>query len=117
MFVGTDAANHAEIGVIIDAALRGEMTGALARRMHALGAEATVAFALATLAAERAPDDSAVDAAWIGSYLHGLAADFAAEQVGETSLLAGDVIRYLPAAFRALNETEEETPDSHSHHD
>jgi len=42
-----DAANHAEIGVIIEAALRGEMTGALARRMHALGAEATVAFALA----------------------------------------------------------------------
>lgn len=47
MFVGMDAANNAEIGVIIDAALRGEMTEALARRMHALGAEATVAFALA----------------------------------------------------------------------
>lgn len=38
-------------------------------------------------------------AAWSGVYLHSLAGDEAAAQVGEISLLAGDVIEALPAAF------------------
>ena len=42
-----DAANTVEVGAIIAAALRGEMTEAMARRMHSLGAEATVVIALA----------------------------------------------------------------------
>ena len=47
MFVSKDAANNAEIGSITSAALRGAMTEVMARRMHALGAEATVAVSLA----------------------------------------------------------------------
>jgi NAD(P)H-hydrate epimerase len=57
------------------------------------------------------------DASWIGAYLHGLAADLAAAQLGETSLIAGDVIRFLPAAFRSMEESDEQTPDSAEHHD
>jgi len=35
-------------------------------------------------------------------YAHGLAGDVAAERLGERSLVAGDVIRYLPPALKAL---------------
>ena len=35
-------------------------------------------------------------------YAHGLAGDIAAERMGEKSLVAGDIIRYLPAALKAL---------------
>ncbi len=38
----------------------------------------------------------------LGVYLHGLAADIAAQRFGEISLLAGDVIESLPAAFETL---------------
>ncbi|MCM8811937.1 MAG: NAD(P)H-hydrate dehydratase [Candidatus Omnitrophica bacterium] len=41
-------------------------------------------------------------AARAGVYLHGLAGDLAAKEVGETSLTAGDVLRFLPAAFRRV---------------
>jgi hydroxyethylthiazole kinase-like uncharacterized protein yjeF len=40
------------------------------------------------------------DAATVAMYLHGLAGDLAAGVVGETGLIAGDLIDYLPAAFR-----------------
>jgi len=39
------------------------------------------------------------DAAMLGVYLHGLAGDFAAEELGRWSLTANDVIEYLPEAF------------------
>jgi hydroxyethylthiazole kinase-like uncharacterized protein yjeF len=42
------------------------------------------------------------DAARLGAHVHGLAGDIAAEAVGELSLSAGDVLRYLPAAFGRL---------------
>jgi NAD(P)H-hydrate epimerase len=35
-------------------------------------------------------------------YVHGLAADVAAERLGQESLVAGDVIEAIPAALRAL---------------
>ena len=41
------------------------------------------------------------DAARLGAYLHGLAGDLAARELGEHSLIAGDLIRYLPQALRA----------------
>jgi NAD(P)H-hydrate epimerase len=44
----------------------------------------------------------AFDAARLGAHVHGLAGDLAAEEVGETSLLAGDILRHLPAAFMSL---------------
>jgi NAD(P)H-hydrate epimerase len=39
------------------------------------------------------------DAARLGVYLHGLAGDLAAAQLGEVSLAARDLIEYLPKAF------------------
>jgi NAD(P)H-hydrate epimerase len=39
------------------------------------------------------------DAARLGVHLHGLAGDLAAEDLGEVSLIAGDLIQYLPEAF------------------
>jgi ADP-dependent NAD(P)H-hydrate dehydratase len=38
-------------------------------------------------------------AAQLGVYLHGLAGDLAREQVGEVSLIASDLLDYLPGAF------------------
>ena len=42
------------------------------------------------------------EAAQLGVYLHGLAGDLAAEELGEESLIASDIINYLPAAFKRL---------------
>jgi len=39
------------------------------------------------------------DAARLGVYLHGLAGDLAAKELGEVSLIASDLVRYLPQAF------------------
>ena len=39
-----------------------------------------------------------------GVYLHGLAGDLAAHDLGEESLVAGDLVRYLPRAFKRLKE-------------
>lgn len=39
------------------------------------------------------------DAALVGMYLHGLAGDYAARDLGMESLVAGDIIKYLPKAF------------------
>lgn len=41
----------------------------------------------------------AFDAALLGVYLHGLAADLALKEVGELSLVASDLIAYLPEAI------------------
>ena len=38
----------------------------------------------------------------LGMYLHGLAGDKAAETLGEESMMASDIIAYLPMAFRTL---------------
>ncbi|MBQ8154349.1 MAG: NAD(P)H-hydrate dehydratase [Prevotella sp.] len=40
----------------------------------------------------------------VGVYLHGLAGDLAARDLGEESLIAEDIIRYLPRAFKRLKE-------------
>lgn len=41
-------------------------------------------------------------AALLGVYLHGLAGDFAADKLGEESLIASDISFYLPNAFLSL---------------
>jgi NAD(P)H-hydrate epimerase len=46
---------------------------------------------------------SALDAARVGVFLHGLAGDVARERYGEQALLAGDLILGLSAAFAALD--------------
>jgi NAD(P)H-hydrate epimerase len=40
----------------------------------------------------------------IGMYLHGLAGDIAARELGEESLIASDLIQYLPQAFKKLRD-------------
>jgi NAD(P)H-hydrate epimerase len=60
------------------------------------------------VAALRAQGLSSHASAWVGAYLHGRAADLAVEDVGEASLVAGDVIEYLPDAFTSLEEAEDE---------
>ena len=42
------------------------------------------------------------EACRIGMYLHGLAGDLAAEALGQESLIASDIIAFLPQAFKTL---------------
>ncbi len=42
------------------------------------------------------------DACMIGMYLHGLAGDLAAADLGQESLVAGDIVRYIPKAYGHL---------------
>ena len=51
---------------------------------------------LASLMAEAMP---AMEASILGVYLHGLAGEFAAEELGRRSMTATDVIDYLPEAI------------------
>lgn len=44
------------------------------------------------------------EACMVGVYLHGLAGDLAAAELGEESLLASDIIQYLPRAFKRLKD-------------
>jgi NAD(P)H-hydrate epimerase len=52
------------------------------------------------LAQHRSRPPAEVTAAAV--YLHGLAGDMAAKDVGETALIAGDLLDAIPAAFRSL---------------
>jgi ADP-dependent NAD(P)H-hydrate dehydratase / NAD(P)H-hydrate epimerase len=44
------------------------------------------------------------DACMVGMYLHGLAGDLAAKELGKESLIASDIINYLPQAFKMIND-------------
>ncbi len=46
------------------------------------------------------------DAARLGVYLHGRAGDLAASELGEISLIASDLVRFLPAAFAELDTAD-----------
>jgi len=43
------------------------------------------------------------EAACAATYLHGLAGDLAAEQLGQAGMLAGDLIAHIPYALQAIN--------------
>lgn len=45
---------------------------------------------------------SPFDAAVLGAHVHGLAGDLAAADLGEVSLIASDLLRFLPKAFQAV---------------
>lgn len=45
------------------------------------------------------------EAVQLGVYLHGLAGDLAAEDIGEESLIASDIINYLPKVFKQWKQT------------
>ena len=47
-----------------------------------------------------APEDAAI----LGVYLHGLSGDIAVELIGQESLIASDIIDYLPHAFAELRQ-------------
>jgi len=44
------------------------------------------------------------DACMLGMYLHGLAGDIAVKETGMESMIAGDIIRFIPQAFKRLND-------------
>ena len=46
------------------------------------------------------------EAARIGVFIHGLAGDLAAIDLGHSSLIASDIIKYLGHAFLSLNAEE-----------
>ena len=43
----------------------------------------------------------------LGVYLHGLAGDLAAADLSEESVMASDIVDYLPKAFKQLRSQEE----------
>jgi NAD(P)H-hydrate epimerase len=45
---------------------------------------------------------SPFDAAVLGAHVHGLAGDLAAAELGQVSLIASDLLRFLPAAFKQV---------------
>ncbi len=47
---------------------------------------------------------SPFSAAQLGVFVHGLAGDLAAEVLGQTSLIASDLIRFLPEAFKRCSD-------------
>lgn len=44
------------------------------------------------------------EACIIGMFLHGLAGDIAAEELGKESLMASDIINRLPKAFKRMED-------------
>jgi NAD(P)H-hydrate epimerase len=61
------------------------------------------------IAAQLAKGLGATQAACLGAYLHGFAADLAADDTfGTEGLVAGDLLTYLPAAIELLKTTGEE---------
>lgn len=61
------------------------------------------------IAAHLAKGLGATEAACLGAYLHGLAADLAAQDAfGTEGLVAGDLLDYLPAAMELVKAGEEE---------
>ncbi len=68
------------------------------------------------IAGQLAKGLSATDAACLGGYLHGLAADLAADVVGTEGMVAGDLLEFLPAAVEELKTWEEDgEDDDHVH--
>lgn len=49
---------------------------------------------------------ASLDAAILGVYLHGLAGDLAAAELGQEALIAGDLVAYLGKAFKKVEEVE-----------
>lgn len=45
---------------------------------------------------------SPLDASVLGAHVHGLAGDLAASELGQVSLIASDLVRFLPRAFQLL---------------
>ena len=48
---------------------------------------------------------SALEAAQLGVYVHGLSGDIAAKELGQVSLIATDLLDFLPQAFKQVQRT------------
>ena len=55
----------------------------------------------------------ATDAACLGAYLHGLAADIIAAEVGTDGMIAGDLFQSLPAAVEQVKSGDQEEEHDH----
>ena len=62
-----------------------------------------------------AQDYSSLQASLLATYLHGLAGDLAATDLTQESLIATDLIDYLPRAFRHLHESSVKPKEVASH--
>jgi NAD(P)H-hydrate epimerase len=62
-----------------------------------------------------AQDYSSLQASLLATYLHGLAGDLAATDLTQESLIATDLIDYLPHAFRHLHESSVKPKEVASH--
>lgn len=58
---------------------------------------------LALLAQKYTPHEASI----VATYVHGLAGDIAATKIGQTSLIASDIVEYLPQAWKLLHEQKE----------
>jgi hydroxyethylthiazole kinase-like uncharacterized protein yjeF len=56
----------------------------------------------------------ALEATALAVYLHGLAGDLVSESVGENSLVATDIVRFLPQAFAQMRDRKSEEIRLHS---
>lgn len=45
-----------------------------------------------------------IDACKVGMFLHGLSGDLAIKDIGKESLIASDIINYMPKAFKYISE-------------
>jgi ADP-dependent NAD(P)H-hydrate dehydratase / NAD(P)H-hydrate epimerase len=45
------------------------------------------------------------DAVVLGCFVHGMAGDMAKDEKGEMGMMAGDILRAIPYAFKALQDT------------
>jgi len=68
------------------------------------------------IVAQLAKGLAATDAVCLGGYLHGLAADLAAElKFGTEGMIAGDLLEFLPPAVERIKAGLEEHDDEHDH--
>ena len=96
-------------GVLV---LKGHRTVVMDRERYAVNATGNPGMATAgsgdvlagMIAALLGQGLSPFDAARLGVHLHGLSGDLAATELGEIPLVASDLVKYLPRAFRRLDE-------------
>jgi NAD(P)H-hydrate epimerase len=55
---------------------------------------------------------SPFDSARLGAYLHGLAGDLAEAELGQESIIASDLVRFLPSAFCAYRQRVGKSPQA-----
>ena len=64
------------------------------------------------IAALACQDLAPIDAARLGVHLHGLAGDFAASEFGEESMIASDLIEFLPDAFEEFRSWQSDSDEA-----